>query len=160
MEFASTTEVRLPDHKPPAWANSVMKWACMTPGIQKMVGRGVALLTFTGRRTGHEYTVPVSFQRDGDVVTIVTKRQRKWWHNFEEPTRVGLRIAGTDYAGNASIWAHEEAALDFMMDYLDERPLDAKAYGLGKDELTRDKVARIIPQIVVIAVRLDLGAPT
>ncbi|HZD22315.1 MAG TPA: hypothetical protein VE569_02785 [Acidimicrobiia bacterium] len=43
-----------------------------------------------------------------------------------------------------------------MIDYLEKRPIDVKAYGLGEDELVRDKVARIIPGIVVI--RIDITA--
>ena len=37
-----------------------------------------------------------------------------------------------------------------MIDYLEKRPIDAKAYGLARDEITREKVARIVPHIVLI----------
>ena len=52
MTVSPSAEVRMPQDKPPDWANSWMKWALTTPGIQKMVGQGVALLSFKGRRTG------------------------------------------------------------------------------------------------------------
>jgi hypothetical protein len=42
-----------------------------------------------------------------------------------------------------------------MTEYLKERPVDAKAYGLAKDERTREKIARIIPHIVVIRVHIE-----
>ncbi|HEX6255956.1 MAG TPA: hypothetical protein VFZ70_09115 [Euzebyales bacterium] len=35
-----------------------------TPGLQRWVGRGTALLTLTGRRTGQTY--PASYARDAD----------------------------------------------------------------------------------------------
>jgi hypothetical protein len=41
-----------------------------------------------------------------------------------------------------------------MVEYLTERPIDAKAYGLAKDEITRDKIARMMPHLVVI--RIDV----
>lgn len=149
----ATTEVKLPDDRPPDWANSLMKWALTVPGIQGMVGQGVALLSFDGRRTGKHYTIPVSYHREGDVVTVITKRQRKWWHNFEAPLDVRLRLAGEELAGRARIEADEGVSLDFMIDYLDKRPIDAKAYGLAK-ERTRAEVARIIPHIVVIRIEI------
>ena len=90
MTESVTAEVQLPQDKPPQWANSMMKWALTTPGLQGMVGQGVALLTFTGRKTGKTYTIPVSYQRDGDIVSVITKRQRKWWHNFETALEVCL----------------------------------------------------------------------
>jgi hypothetical protein len=155
MSDIRIAEVELPDDKPPGWANTLMKWALTTPGLQNMVGQGVALLTFEGRKTAKTYTIPVSYHQADDIVTIVTKRTRMWWHNFESPLEVELRLAGRDYTGKAQIESNADDALDFMTEYLKERPIDAKAYGLAKDERTRDKIARIIPNIVVIRVHID-----
>ncbi len=154
MSESVSAEVRVPDDRPPAWANSLMRWAVTTPGLQAWVGQGVALLTFTGRRTGQTYTIPVSFHRDNDVVTVITKRIRNWWHNFETPTPVGLRLAGQEYEGTAEIVTGDAEVLDFMVDFLEKRPVDAKAYGLAKDDLTRDKVAQVLPHIVVIRITI------
>lgn len=154
MTDISTTDVRLPEDVPPKWANSLMKWALTTPGIERMVGQGVALLGFTGHKTGQRYAIPVSYQREGDTVTIITKRVRSWWRNFQTPAEVELRLAGRDYRGKAEITFDDEETLDFMTDYLAKRPIDAKAYGLDKSEIAREKVARIIPHIVVIRVNI------
>lgn len=154
MTDSATTEVRLPDDRPPNWANSMMKWALTTPGLQGMVGQGVALLSFTGRKTGKHYTIPVSYQREGDIVTVITKRQRKWWHNFETPLEVELRVAGRTFAGKAEARGSDEETLELMVDYLSKRPIDAKAYGLKKDDVTRAKIARILPHIVVIRIEI------
>jgi hypothetical protein len=115
----------------------------------------VALLGFTGHKTGNSYTIPVSYYREGDIVTVITKRQRNWWRNFEKPTEVTLRLAGRDYTGKAGIKTDDEENLDFMTDYLAKRPIDAKAYGLAKDEIVREKIARIMPHIVVIQIEVS-----
>ena len=154
MTDTSTTDVRLPEDIPPKWANALMKLALTTPGLERMIGQGVALLTFTGHQTGQKYTIPVSYQRDGDTVTIITKRVRNWWRNFEVPAEVDIRIAGLDYHGRAGIELEKNENLDFMTTYLAKRPIDAKAYGLAKSDLSREKVARIIPHIVVIRVEV------
>lgn len=154
MTVSPTAEVRLPEDKPPDWANALMKWALTAPGIQRMVGQGLALLSFKGRKTAKAYVIPVSYHREGDLVTVVTKRQRKWWHNFETPIEVELRLAGQTHMGKAEIAADDVETLDFMTEYLRARPIDAKAYGLAKDERTRDDIARIIPHIVLIRIAL------
>jgi hypothetical protein len=41
-----------------------------------------------------------------------------------------------------------------MTDYLAKRPVDAKAYGLDKSDLAREKVARIIPHVVLIRIEI------
>ena len=155
LTVKQSADVRVPDDKPPAWANSLMKWVITTPGLQKMVGGVLALLSFRGRRTGKLYTIPVSYYRDDGLVTIITKRQHKWWHNFENPMEVGLRLAGRTCTGKAIIQIDDAANLDFMTKFLQNRPVDAKAYGLARDELTREKIARIIPHIVVIEVTIE-----
>ena len=155
MTDTVTADVKLPEDIPPAWVNSLMKWALTTPGLQAMVGQGVALLTFTGRKTGKTYTIPVSYHREDDTVTLVTKRARHWWRNFETAREVEVRIAGRNYTGKAEAVTGEEDTLEFMLGYLDKRPIDAKAYGLARDEITRDKVARIIPQIVLIRIEIS-----
>ena len=154
MTDSSTVEVSMPEDKPPAWANAFMKWVLRTPGLQRKVGSEVALLGFTGRKTGQPYTIPVSYQRDGDAVTVVTKKLRNWWRNFETPAEVHLRLAGHMYLGRAEIVSIDDEALEFMTQYLEKRPIDAKAYGLGKDEITKEKIARIIPHIVVVRIQV------
>ena len=154
MTDVETAKVELPQDKPPRWANSLMKWALTAPGLQRMVGEGVALLTFTGHKTGTSYTIPVSYHRDGAIVTVITKRQRNWWRNFETPAEVGLRLAGRDYTGKAEIKTDQQENLEFMTDYLAKRPIDAKAYGLAKDEVVKEKIARIVPHIVVIQIEV------
>jgi deazaflavin-dependent oxidoreductase (nitroreductase family) len=120
-----------------------------------MVGQGVALLTFTGRKTGKTYIIPVSYHRDDDTVTVVTKRARRWWRNFETAHEVEVRIAGRNYTGKAEAATGEAEALEFMVDYLEKRPIDAKAYGLARNEITRKKVARIVPHIVLIRIAIS-----
>lgn len=154
MSAEVATKVELPRDKPPGWANSLMAWALNTRGLQRMVGESVALLSFTGHKSGKSYTIPVSYDRDGATVTVITKRVRNWWRNFETPREVRVRLAGRDYIGKAEIRTDEADNLDFMTEYLTKRPIDAKAYGLAKDEIVREKVARIVPHIVVIRIEI------
>jgi hypothetical protein len=155
MTASQTTEVHVPQDRPPNWANSWMKWALTTPGIEKMIGQAVALMDFRGRRSARAYSIPVSYHRQDDIVTVITKRQRKGWHNFESPIEVELRLAGRKYTGTAEIEADHDEVLEFMTEYLKRRPIDAKAYGLAKDERTREKIAQIIPHIVVIRIAIS-----
>jgi hypothetical protein len=154
MSDSQTIEIQLPDDRPPDWANSLMKWALTTPGLQSTLGQQLAILSFEGRRSAKIYTIPVSYHRQDDVVTIVTKRVRKWWHNFESPIEVGLRLAGRDYTGEAQIESDPDEALAFMTEYLKERPIDAKAYGLAKDDVSLESITQILPGIVVIRIEV------
>jgi hypothetical protein len=62
------------------------------------------VITYTGRRSGREFTIVTGYKRTDKGVRIgVDWPERKvWWRNFTEaagPVRV--RVAGTEYAGTA-----------------------------------------------------------
>ncbi|HEU4894578.1 MAG TPA: hypothetical protein VFT85_01975 [Acidimicrobiia bacterium] len=65
-----------------------------------------------------------------------------------------IRLAGRDYVGKAEVVADTEVAGEFMLGYLQKRPIDAKAYGLVAKEITREHIERIMPAIVVIRVEV------
>ncbi len=68
------------------------------------VGRHLALLSYTGRRSGRSISTPVGYRRTGDVVTITVGAPgaKTWWRNFlGDGGPVGLRLAGVDRTGHA-----------------------------------------------------------
>jgi len=146
--------VRVPTTSPPAFLNSVMRLFLRTPGLQRWLGKGLALLTFTGRHTGAIYTIPVSYSRQDDTVVVITKRLRNWWRNFGSCPEVELRLAGRRFSGRAEAAIGDATMAGFMTRYLEERPIDAKAYGLKKDQVTSAKIAQILPHIVVIRIEI------
>jgi deazaflavin-dependent oxidoreductase (nitroreductase family) len=68
---------------------------------------GLMLITVTGRRTGRRYTIPVGYQRDGDVVTILVSEapKKQWWRNFHAPAPVEVRLKGKTLSGTAELVA-------------------------------------------------------
>ena len=91
---------------------------------------------------------------EDNTVTVITKKMRNWWRNFQTPVEVELRLAGHNYRGWAEVETGESDVLEFMIDYLEKRPVDAKAYGLARDEITSEKVAWILPHIVLIHIAI------
>lgn len=149
-------DVKVQLEKPPAFVNSMMTAMLRMPGVQRVVGQGVALLSFTGRRTGRHYTIPISYERNGDTVTLVTKKQRNWWHNFEAPAEVELRLAGRTHRGTAVAAVDDEEALEFLTEHLEKRPIDAKAFGVRDEDgkVVHEKVVALLPHIVLV--RIDI----
>jgi hypothetical protein len=59
------------------------------------------LLTFTGRKSGKQYSTPISYAREGNTLTLVTHRQHGWWKNLQEPAPIHARVQGQDLCGTA-----------------------------------------------------------
>jgi hypothetical protein len=135
----------------------MMRVFLRTPGLDRLLGRSVALIAFEGRKTGKVYEIPVSYSCVGDTVAVLSRASRVWWRNLRDGPVVRLRLAGKTYSGKATVSVGGEAALDTVVGFLKGRRFDAKAYGvsLGPDgEPSETDVRRLLPGIVVIRIEL------
>lgn len=87
----------------PPWAfkyimNPLMKTILRSP-LHGLVSGRLILLTFPGRKTGKEYTIPVGYDREGDALWVFTFSP--WWKNMQEPTPVQVRLQGERYQATA-----------------------------------------------------------
>lgn len=69
-----------------------------------MTGRWMTVVTYTGRRTGRTFSIPVGYSRQGDEITIRVElpEKKRWWRNFlGEGGPILLRLGGVDEPGHA-----------------------------------------------------------
>ena len=74
------------------------------PRTGRWIGKGITLVTYTGRRSGRTFSTPVAYRRNGDRVTIVADLPdvKNWWRNFTgNGGPITLRLDGTDRTGHA-----------------------------------------------------------
>jgi hypothetical protein len=75
-----------------------------SPRWGRLVGRGLAMMTYTGRRSGRTFTIPVGYKRTGDDVTIAVSmpESKTWWRNFlDAGAPLSLHLDGVDRPGHA-----------------------------------------------------------
>ena len=65
------------------------------------LSKGLLLLSFTGRKSGRRFTIPVGYQRDGDVLTVLVSeaQKKRWWRNYREAGPVTVRLRGRERSG-------------------------------------------------------------
>ena len=83
--------------------NPAMRALLRSPAHRFASGR-LALITYRGRRSGREYTIPVLYRDKGDQVTIgVGWPDRKvWWRNLTgEGGPVTMVVRGKEVRGQA-----------------------------------------------------------
>jgi hypothetical protein len=76
-----------------------------SPRWGRLAGRGTVLITYTGRRSGRTFTIPVSCRRAGEALTIgvAFPDAKNWWRNFlGEGGPVSVRLDGVDRSGHAT----------------------------------------------------------
>ncbi len=146
------------DWTPSPFMNRMMTIWLRTPGLHRMLSGSMLLLTFTGRKSGKRYTIPVGYTREGDCLTIVTKRFRGWWHNFENPVPIQVQIHRKTVHAEAQAITDEATITPVFAHILTQEPRQASFYGLtmsaqGKPDI--DQVRAIAPKLVVIQVTLE-----
>ncbi len=94
QSFHRTPLQRLVLHAP----NPVVRAVLRSP-LHGMLSGGLLLLTYTGRRSGTAYTIPVGYRREGEtlLVTVGWPERKLWWRNLREPGAiVTARVRGQD----------------------------------------------------------------
>jgi hypothetical protein len=72
--------------------------------LGRLVNRNIAMLTYTGRRSGRSFTIPVAYRRSGgDVIISANMPEAKtWWRNFlDDGGPLTLHLDGTERGGHA-----------------------------------------------------------
>ena len=99
--------------------------------LHRLLSNSVLLLTFTGRKTGKQFTIPVGYTREGDTLTLFSSYS--WWKNLRGDGRVAMHLQGRERTGRAEV-IEESAAVVKAVEHLIEK------YGL-KDASNRTGLA-------------------
>lgn len=75
-----------------------------SPRFGRLMNRNIAMLSYTGRRSGRTFTTPVAYRRTGDEVMISVNmpEAKTWWRNFlGDGGPLTLRLDETECSGHA-----------------------------------------------------------
>jgi len=127
--------------------------------LHRTMSRSLLLLTYQGRRTGKEYTIPVGYARyrDGELVVIAGRPGGKtWWTNMRGSLPVRLLLAGREIAGEARLVTGEEA-VPRLAAYFEQLPRSARAFGIatGSDgKVAAERLPAVAGEVQVVGIRL------
>ena len=83
--------------------NPVLRLVLRSP-LHGLASRRFALITYTGRKSGREYTIPTFYRDKDDEVTIAVgwPERKVWWRNLTgEGAPVRLVVRGREVRGHA-----------------------------------------------------------
>jgi hypothetical protein len=127
--------VKLPE---PLFAiiNPVMRFLLRSPA-HGLLSDSLMLITFTGRKSGKQFTTPVRYTQTGDTVRCFTAAENQWWRNLRSGSRVSLLIKGqlSDYQAQA-VFDNPADIRKKLVAYLGLFPQDAAYHDI---RLNKDK---------------------
>ena len=135
--------------------NDFVKFFLRTP-LYLFMG-DTMLITVTGRKTGKKYTTPVGFYRDGNILWVLSSRDRTWWRNLQKGANVEMRIRGKDVTGFAEAVLEKDVVASQLGEYLKHVPMAAKPMGVRMEngELHHEDVARLAEERLFVRITLS-----
>jgi deazaflavin-dependent oxidoreductase (nitroreductase family) len=102
------------------WYNPIVKLLLRSP-LHNIVGSSFLLITFTGRKSGKVYTVPVQYVTSGNNLLIVSACSHTWWKNLRGGVAVSIRRNGRNAKATAQVLEDKASAIG-LMDFLKSAP--------------------------------------
>jgi hypothetical protein len=127
--------VKLPE---PLFAiiNPIMRLLLRSPA-HVLLSNSLMLITFTGRKSGKQFTTPVRYIQTGKMVRCFTAAENQWWRNLRSGARVSLLIKGQKSAYHAqAIFDNPAVIKKQLVSYLALFPQDAAYHDV---RLNKDK---------------------
>lgn len=163
METAESTDgIRVEENPEPpapdaafAVINPLLKLLLRSP-FQGLVSDALLILEYTGRRSGDTYRLPVGYTQFEDTLYLFT--HSGWWHNFEEPAEVSVRLRGERRTGTATAFPDPEAVAERLERVIEAEGVDvAQRLGFEIDGGIPDAatLAEAVDETVAVEIVLD-----
>lgn len=138
------------------WINRIVRVVLHSP-FHALLSGNTLLLTIMGRKSGKQYTFPVSYIQDGDMLTCYT--DSRWWTNLRGGAPVSVRVRGHERRGHATVIAGDQAQIARYLQAIFRRvPRDARFSGVRLDQHgqpTAADVARAARSLVIVRIQLQ-----
>jgi hypothetical protein len=89
-----------------------------SPRLGRFIGRNITMITYTGRRSGSTFSIPVAYRRNGDEIEITPNMPdaKTWWRNFlGDGAHLTLSLDGTQRPGHAVAQRDEHGHVTVMV---------------------------------------------
>jgi hypothetical protein len=82
-----------------------------SPRFGKLLRRNIIVISYTGRRSGRTFSIPVAYRRNGDEIEVAANLPdaKTWWRNFlGDGGPVTVTLDGAERPGHAV--AHRDSS--------------------------------------------------
>jgi hypothetical protein len=142
--------------------NPLMRLILNSP-LHGMMSAGLLLISYRGRKSGKEYTLPVQYTQDGKKIYIIPgmPEQKTWWRNLKGGLPVRLTLRGQVVNGNGIILEQPRDAAEILTASelsLKRSAQLARMYGVrieADGSLNPDDLRKLAEKIIIT--RVDLA---
>jgi deazaflavin-dependent oxidoreductase (nitroreductase family) len=149
---------RAPDLRMMRFFNPVIRALLRSP-VHGLLSGQILLLTYTGRRSGRQYTLPVGYLRDGDALLVVSQHSelKQWWRNLRDGAPVTVLLRRERVSARADLIEDPEAVaaeVQRLIARLGPKEASRQLY-MGLDVApppTQEQLAQALHGVVVVRI--------
>lgn len=142
-------------------ANPFVRLILRSP-LHGLFSAALLLITYRGRKSGKEYTLPVEYVQDGKRIYIIPgwPEKKTWWRNLKGGLPVKLTLRGQEVTGNGIVLEQPKDAEEILHGAklkLQGNAQLAKTYNIriGTDgSLNADDLRRWAEKLIIARVEL------
>lgn len=110
-------------------------------------GAYLIVVTTTGRVTGRQYSVPISYLRDGDsIYALNTRGISNWYRNIRANGKALLEIKGRKIAAHGEIITDPEESRSIINRYRNHPELFKRLMGVEPDA-SEEEITRVLARV-------------
>ena len=111
------------------WFNPFVKLILRSP-LHEIMSGNTMLITYTGCKSGQEYTIPVNYFRVKETLLTTSRRERTWWRNLCDGADVHLLIGGKSFQATAQALEDPAEVIKGLSEILEAAPEIAKFFNV------------------------------
>jgi hypothetical protein len=123
-----------------------------------IISKNSLLLAIAGSKSGHKFTLPVNYFRDGDVLYITSLRTRTWWRNLRGGAPVKVRLAGRNMYVRGNLVEDGTDVLENFKHFFQHNPEVARYFGVrleSNDQPNTQDISNLAAERVLVKVNLS-----
>jgi deazaflavin-dependent oxidoreductase (nitroreductase family) len=144
-------------------ANPFVRLILRSP-LHGWMSAAVLLITYRGRKSGKEFTLPVQYVQDGNHVYIVPgyAEKKTWWRNLKGGADVQVTLKGKAHSGQGILLEREADAEEILKAlglYLRHIPQSAKIHNVRIEtdgQPNADDLREAVKTILMIKVTVEV----
>lgn len=113
--------------------NPFMLWLLRSP-FHLLLSSVVMVITYTGRKSGKTYSLPVNYIRVGENLLTISLSKRTWWRNLRRGAAVTLRLRGKELPARAEVFEDSTSVVQGLAELVRASPRYATYLKVKRDE--------------------------
>jgi deazaflavin-dependent oxidoreductase (nitroreductase family) len=127
------------------WYNSIMLWLLRSP-LHPLLSGSTLIVTYTGRKSGNTYSLPVNYVRVGEELLIVSLSKRTWWRSLRGGAELTIRLRGKELPARAEVFEDLTSVAQGLAEIVRTNPkwaryLKVKLYAKGDPSMIELDIA-------------------